>query len=233
MLDILVILDRSGSMQDAKADHEGGLRSFVEDQRQIEGDVRFTFVRFDTHQPCEIVYDRVTLDQVTKIELVPRGGTPLLDAIGKALAHLEAKRTPAEGDQVVCLIVTDGEENESREWTKERVRARVTELEAKGWTFLFLGANVDAFHEAAAVGVGHGTTMDYDNSPVGVAQAYAATSSNLRGARAYACASPGDLKGFSENLNYTAQQRTSAKGQTTNGPVSGSSAPAPDEKAEG
>lgn len=175
MLDLLVILDRSGSMQDAKADHEGGLKSFVEDNRKLAGDVRFTLIQFDTTNPCEVVYDRVALDDVQTIALVPRGGTPLYDAMGRALDHL----TKHQPDEVICMVITDGDENESKEWTKDRVKARVKELETRGWTFLFLGANIDAFAAGAAVGAQAGTTLSFNaQSHNGIAAMYNATLSN-------------------------------------------------------
>lgn len=208
MLDILVILDRSGSMQHAKSDHEGGLKSFVEDQKSLAGDVRFTFVRFDSYDPCEIVYDRVPLDHVTDIQLVPRGGTPLLDAMGKALAHLEGRQILNQSERTVCMVITDGQENESREWSKAQVAARVKDLEAKSWVFLFLGANIDSFSEAGSVGVSAMMAMDFSNDAQGVKAAYAATSSNLRGARCTATESD-----FRSSMNYTDDQRASAKGK--------------------
>jgi len=187
-LDLLVILDRSGSMQDAKKDHEGGLRSFIKEQRELEGDVRLTFVQFDTHNPCEIIYDRTPLEEVKDedIVLVPRGGTPLLHAIGAAVSHLRDKLKRAKS-RVVTMVITDGEENESHrtgpEWTKTRVRALKDELEQAGWTFLFLGANVDAFAEAATLGVASAFALGYTNAGPQVAAAYGATSANLRSAR--------------------------------------------------
>jgi Mg-chelatase subunit ChlD len=150
-LDILVILDRSGSMQDAKSDHEGGLRSFVEDQRSLAGEVRFTLVQFDTTDPCEVVYDRVALDLVTDVTLVPRGGTPLLDAMGLAIAHLKKQQALAPAAHTLVMVVTDGEENSSHEWSKAQVKALVDELEKGTGKVLYLGANVDAFAEAGAV----------------------------------------------------------------------------------
>ena len=114
-LDILLILDRSGSMQERKADHEGGVRSFVEDQRQLEGDVRFTLVQFDTNDPCEIVYDRVPITAVGPIHLIPRGGTPLLDAVGKAVAHLRLRQTTEPSASGI---------SSGRSWPVERSRMR-------------------------------------------------------------------------------------------------------------
>lgn len=180
VLDILVVLDRSGSMATARADHEGGLKSFVEDQAKLPGEVRFTLVQFDSHDPCEVVYDRVPIGDVKDIVLIPRGGTPLLDAVGRALAHLSAKTDNAH---VIVMVVTDGEENESREWTKARVAARVAELEKAGWAFLFLGSALDSFSDAHAIGVKSSTFMAFDNTSGSVGAAYAAMASNTTDAR--------------------------------------------------
>lgn len=210
-LDLLVILDRSGSMQSAKSDHEGGLRSFIDDQRSIGGDVRLTLVQFDTAEPCEIIYDRTTLADVKDVVLIPRGGTPLLDAVGSAVAHLRAQ-VPAGGN-VVVLVITDGEENASTEWTKERVKALVTELEANNWSFLFLGANVDAFAESSSMGMGWVRAMGYSNlAGAGtVAAAYAATASNLMRTRdALDAGMP--MAMASSCLSYSDEQRDSAMG---------------------
>lgn len=208
-IDVLVILDRSGSMQSAKADHEGGLRSFVNDQKQLDGDVRFTLVQFDTTEPCEIVYDRTPIADVKAITLTPRGGTPLLDAIGLATSHLE-KHTP---ETVVCMVITDGEENESREWTKPRIKQRVTDLEKAGWTFLFLGAGIDAFAEAGALGFSAAATLDSAHSGVGLRAAYMATSHNFAGMRMASATRSLSPQARASAMSYTKTQRSAAIGK--------------------
>jgi Mg-chelatase subunit ChlD len=154
--EFVVILDRSGSMQEAKNDHIGGLRSFIEDQRKLMGNVCFTLIQFDDANPCEVVLDREPMASIDtgKIDLVPRGGTPLLDAIGLAIARFKTALGDDKPDQVVVMIITDGEENASREFTRDRVKALIGECEKElGWTFLYLGANVDAFDEARGLGI--------------------------------------------------------------------------------
>jgi hypothetical protein len=182
-LDILVILDRSGSMESAKSDHEGGLRSFVDDQRSLPGEVRFTLVQFDTINPCEIVYDRVPIASVGTITLVPRGGTPLLDAMGLALAHLTTQHAADPARHTIVMVVTDGEENASKEWDLPRVKQLVTELETTGGQVLYLGANVDAFAEAGAVGVTHLHAMNYSNTSASVGAAYQVMTNKVSTAR--------------------------------------------------
>lgn len=209
--EIVVILDRSGSMQTAKADHEGGLRSFVEDQKSLAGDVRFTLIQFDSTDPCEVVYDGTPIADVGGIDLVPRGGTPLLDAIGKAAAHVEKRVAERKPDQIIVMVITDGEENQSREWTRDRIKQRVTELEASGWKFLFLGANIDSFAEAAAIGVSHGTSMDFANNTVGAKALYRGLSANVRSARV-AAQNGASKTAVYACCNFSDEQRAAAMG---------------------
>jgi uncharacterized protein YegL len=204
--DILVILDRSGSMQDAKADHEGGLRSFVEDQRAMGGDVRFTLVQFDTQNPCELVYDRVPIDTVARIELVPRGGTPLHDAIGKAVAHLKARQAQEPSSQTLVMIVTDGQENSSTEWTLSRVKALVTELEQAQVKVLFLGANIDAFAEGGAMGVAYAGTMPFNQNSASVGAAYSVTSRKVLRSR-HLHQTGASAMSVNAALDYTEEER--------------------------
>lgn len=214
--EIVVILDRSGSMQSAKSDHEGGLNSFVQDQKGLAGDVRFTLVQFDSEEPCDIVYDGVPIQDVAKCALIPRGGTPLLDAIGKAVAHVAARvdTLTVKPQQVVVMVITDGEENSSREWTLPRIKQLIQEREGPhGWKFLFLGANVDAFSEAGRLGIAMASSMQFAQNPQSVNAAYHATSQNMMSAR-QAFAGGASQVGAYRNYTYTDEQRTSVAGGT-------------------
>lgn len=169
--EIVVLLDRSGSMQTQKSDHEGGLRSFVDDQKSLAGDVRFTLIQFDTESPCDVIYDGVPITDVKDIFLIPRGGTPLLDAVLKSTAHVE-RRIGADKPNVLFMIITDGEENSSREAKRDVVKQRIADLESKGWVFLFLGANIDAFHEASSIGASVVRACNFVGNAASVAALY-------------------------------------------------------------
>lgn len=203
MIDVMVLLDRSGSMERAKADHEGGMRNFVEEQRSAPGEARFTFIQFDSHNPCEIIYDRAHFDAVTDIKLIPRGSTPLLDAVGKSLAHLEMKQAESPADATVVMIITDGLENASTEWTKDRVKSRIQALKKKGYTFVFLGANIDAFAEGGGLGIGRGTTLCFAESAT--MDTYQILSSNLYAGRGIA--EGGDFGGVGASMTFTEDDR--------------------------
>jgi hypothetical protein len=205
-LDILLVLDRSGSMQSRKADHEGGVRAFVEDQRTLAGDVRFTLVQFDSTDPCEIVYDRVPLDAVDAITLIPRGATPLLDAVGRAVAHLRARQGTEPSQSTLIMVVTDGEENASTEWTKDRVKALLGEIAAAGGTTLFLGADIDAFHEAGSLGVSMAHALNIPNQAANLVAAYAVTSHKVKTARAL-LRGGASAQAVSASLDYLVAER--------------------------
>jgi len=161
---IAVVLDRSGSMHSVKADTEGGLRAFLAAQHEAPGETTVSLYQFDTHY--EAVYENTPLAEVPAFELHPRGGTALLDAIGytvggvgEQLAAMDEDDRPGE---VVLVILTDGQENSSREYTLARVKELLTAKQADdGWVVVFLGADQDAFTVGAGMGVAAGTTLSY------------------------------------------------------------------------
>lgn len=216
-IDVIVLLDRSGSMETGRADHEGGLRSFVRDQRRLAGDVRLTFIRFDSHDPFEVVLDGIPLEDVREedLTLIPRGGTPLLDAVGRTVVHMEARLKEASPppEQVVLLIITDGGENSSREYTKEKVRELITAKEQGGlWRSLYLGANVDAFAEARGLGIAAAGALDYHANPLGIAAMYCSISDNLGAARMVRAGGASQGQAYSA-LDFMEHQRSWSAGQ--------------------
>lgn len=215
--EIVVILDRSGSMQASKSDHEGGLRSFVEDQKALAGDVRFTLVQFDSGDPCEVVYDGVPIAEVGEIKLTPRGGTPLLDAIGLATSHVEKRLEGKKPDQVVVMVITDGEENSSKEWTRERVKQRIEELEKGQWKFLYLGANVDAFHEAGQFGLTSTAAMNFAATPDAVRAMYGTMSRKTMSNRQHVNslkAAGQSIQSSDLDYDFTDEERAASSGDT-------------------
>jgi hypothetical protein len=212
--EICVLLDRSGSMAANRAEHEGGLNGFIDEQRKLEGEVRFTFIKFDGNNPCDIQYDGVPLADVGRCTLEPRGNTPLLDAIGKSVNHLHERLKTLKKKQapgaVVFLIITDGAENASREYTKEAVRGLIQQRETDDkWRFVFLGANIDAFGEAGKLGVAEARTSGFVNNAVGTQSAYGALASNVKSMRR-ARAGGQSVEASYSTLEFTEEQRREA-----------------------
>ena len=177
--EIILIADRSGSMSSIREDAQGGINEFVRSQKKEPGEANFTLVEFDTQ--IDAVYKQTDIKHVADYELQPRGGTALYDAIGMTLFNADEIKTTGKK---ICVIVTDGDENSSREWSQQAVFDRIEELKEKGWDFLFLAANQDAMSTGMSLGMDAGETVTFDASAVGAASAYAATTNyvgNLRG----------------------------------------------------
>ena len=156
LTDITMVIDRSGSMQSIQSDAEGGINSFIEQQKQEPGEANVTLVQFDTDY--EFVHSGVPISQVSAFKLVPRGSTALLDAVGRAInetgARLAAMEESLRPGLVVFVIVTDGEENSSREFTRDQIRTMVEHQQsAYKWQFTFLAANQDAFAAGGSMGI--------------------------------------------------------------------------------
>lgn len=156
--DIIVILDRSGSMETMKFDMLGGLWQFVKDQKAVKGNAYFTLVQFNSE--WELVYDSVNIQEVDVLELEPRGNTALLDAIGLTFARLYSVHR-----NQICVIITDGLENASTEFTKADIVSMIEAREKLGWKFIYLGANQDAIQEGVGLGITwqNCTTFDVSN----------------------------------------------------------------------
>jgi hypothetical protein len=145
------LLDRSGSMESCIDDTIEGFNTFVESQKEFGGTM--TLCLFD-HE-FNTVYDKVPIAQVnplTRDTYVPRGGTALHDAMGQVLKMNMS-------DDVMVIILTDGEENSSSKYTAAHVKDLV---DTKPWKFVYLGANQDAV--LTAQGLGIQTSMEYDTS---------------------------------------------------------------------
>src|SRR6185369_4884147 len=153
---ICLILDRSGSMAGRESDVVGGVNTFIEEQKKLPDPACMAFVRFDT-DAIERFRQMQNISEVSpmnKEEYQPRGGTPLLDAIGQTINGLDSDWKKENPDRAIVVIVTDGEENSSREYTKEKIKDMIKAREDSGkWSFIYLGANVDSFANAGSMGI--------------------------------------------------------------------------------
>jgi uncharacterized protein YegL len=168
LTEIIVILDRSGSMSAIRQDMEGGFDSFIADQVLLPGQCKVTLVRFD--DVVELVYQGVSVRRVPKLELVPRGATAMYDAIGfthdAVSTRLRQTREEARPARVLVVVITDGCENASQTYDRQRVFARIRKKrDVDGWEFVYFGANQDAFAAGQAIGIEKAFT--YAGTPAG------------------------------------------------------------------
>jgi Mg-chelatase subunit ChlD len=196
---LYILLDRSGSMASMAGDVIGGFNNLLADQKADGPDARITLVQFDSNDAQEVIIDAQRITQAAPLTagtFQPRGGTPLLDATGRliarAAARAESRRHLDKAKEAVLFVtITDGEENQSREYTREHIRTLIRAHEAQGWTFVFLGAGIDAYAEAGGIGVDARSTQAWAPDGAGAQAAFAATSAamvtrrqKLRGGRA-------------------------------------------------
>lgn len=162
-------------MESCRDDTIGGFNSFLREQQAMGGTL--SLIQFD-HE-YQVTYASKPIGDVeplTTETFKPRGSTALLDAIGRTI-----KETMAPTPSVV--ILTDGLENASREYTKAHIKDLIEQKTKDGWTFAYLGANQDAFAEASSMGIAPGCTMNYDvrNTPVAFRALSAAMSAQASG----------------------------------------------------
>ena len=177
-------------MESVKADTIGGFNAFLKDQKLAPGAANMSLSQFDTI--FDVIYEGKPIAEAPELSpstFVPRGGTALLDAIGRNInrtgARLSVMQEQDRPGKVLFIILTDGEENSSREFSREKVFAMIThQREAYKWEFLFLGANQDAIQAGANIGIGALNAMSYASNPQGTADAFASTSQATRSLRA-------------------------------------------------
>lgn len=162
---LVILVDRSGSMRAVKDDTEGGLRAFLDAQRDVPGETRVTLRRFDHEH--ETLYTGIPLEEAPAFELKPRGWTALLDAIGSSVAetddHIASLPEGDRPDEVVLVVLTDGAENASKEWKHSQIKTLLKAKQDAGWTVVFLGADQDAITVAAGMGISRDTSLAYDS----------------------------------------------------------------------
>ena len=194
---VVLVVDRSGSMNDICSDMEGGIASLLASQEEFGDRCLVTIAQFDDEY--EIVAERTPLTELAPYQLKPRGMTALLDAIGRTITTtktwLDDLTETERPRRILCVVVTDGMENSSREWSRLQVMDSVKARIAEGWDFTFLGANQDAIEEGSAMGFAAEQSLTYDASSEGTRSAFKTVSRKISHQMMQA---PGAAYAFSE-----------------------------------
>ena len=174
-IELVMILDRSGSMHGLEADTIGGFNAMIEKEKKLGIDVRVTTVLFN--DKIDRLYEHREIQSVrpmTERTYETGGTTALLDAVGKTILHMEQSgAADRQGTKVIVVIITDGMENASTEFTKAKIKELISDKQEKaGWDFIYLGANIDAAEEADAIGVRKANAVTYKNTSSGVRANY-------------------------------------------------------------
>ena len=194
LTELVMILDRSGSMGGLESDTIGGYNGMLKKQRETEGEVLVSTVLFDN--VSEVLYDRVPLDkmpEMTEKEYYVRGCTALLDAVGGAIYHIgnihKYAREEDRPEKTIFVITMDGMENASHEYSYDRVKQMVEgQKEKYGWEFLFLGANIDAIATAGRFGISADRAANFNSDHAGTALNYDVLGETVKAMRC--CAAP-------------------------------------------
>ena len=161
-LNIRLVLDRSGSMSSCKEETVASINEYINEIQKETVEGVFTLSTFD-NRSIEIPISRIPIRELTTLGddiLMPRGGTPLYDAIGIAVHDLSTF-THTGNEKKVLVIVTDGYENASREYTSDAIKQLIEEKTKEGWLILYLGADHDAFIQSRHMGFETAKTLHY------------------------------------------------------------------------
>lgn len=175
---IICILDRSGSMRELAEDTIGGYNTFIENQKKESGRAEVTTILFDDQYSK--ITDAVDLQEMTELtsaEYYARGTTALLDSVGRTIMEVAGKMEsqgicPAKR-RVIIMMMTDGKENASREYNKAAVKSLIEKTANDyGWNYIFMGANIDAVTEAGSIGIKKKFASNYSHDEEGVSMTF-------------------------------------------------------------
>jgi len=171
---ICMILDRTGSMESIKQDTIGGFNSYIAAQKSLPTPATFTLVQFDSQDPFEVIHkftDIQIVPDLTGQTYMPRASTPLYDAVGRGINDLKASLgTLPEAlrpKKIVMVIVTDGQENASREFTGAQVRKMIADAKETGWQFVFLSADESAISDSSSLNIDASNAAFFKKSKAG------------------------------------------------------------------
>jgi uncharacterized protein YegL len=175
--EIACIIDMSGSMTPIRNDAIGGFNTFLQDQQKLPDKANMTTVLFDDQYI--LLNDGVdvqTIKPLTSKTYVPRGTTALYDAIGRTINAIDARVSGKKDQKAIVAILTDGQENASREFNKVKIMDLIKDREKSGWMFIYLSASASAFADASAIGISSTNTMSFSHDSRGTHKAYSSMS---------------------------------------------------------
>lgn len=164
-LDVVFLLDMSGSMQGMEEDTIGGYNGYLDNMK--DSDAKVTTVLFNGSH--EMITNGKCIKNVKKLsrkQYIPGGSTALLDAIGDTIKYMDDKCS----NKVLFIITTDGEENSSRRYTKEDIKKLINIHD--NWEFIYLGADIDSYSEASSIGIKSNRTSNYKKTSKGVSKLF-------------------------------------------------------------
>ncbi|MBC7528936.1 MAG: VWA domain-containing protein [Chthonomonadaceae bacterium] len=183
------VLDRSGSMNVIVQETIDGFNRFLADQKSEASEATFTLVQFDDeYEILQNVVPLASVEPLTVRTFVPRGSTALLDAVGETMQrtgkHLADLPEAERPERVIFVVLTDGMENASHEYTYPKIAAMIQHQREKyGWEFVFLGANQDAMNTASEMGMDRMDALSFAGNAASAPLAFDQLSRNVKAKR--------------------------------------------------
>ena len=165
-LDLIFVIDKSGSMWGSEEDTMGGFNAFIEKEKDKEFNTKVTTILFN--DGYEVLYERKAIedvDELTSREYFVGGSTALLDAIGRTITSLNHKIE----NKALFVVMTDGMENSSVEYSKKQIKNMIS---SHSWEFIFIGADIDSYNEAGSIGFKKSRIANYEKSKNGIDDAH-------------------------------------------------------------
>jgi hypothetical protein len=198
LTEIVCIIDRSTSIRTnsmIKSTIEG-FNSLLAKQKAEPGECKMTVVLFDGDRSnpasaYEMRYDGENIqlvEELTEDNFIPKGMTALYDSIGRTVDSIKTRlsNTPADErpGKTIVAIITDGEENSSVEYKKDTIKKMIEVMEKEyNWTFMFIGAGIDAMADGTAIGASLYNTVSFASTSGDTIKAYNKMSSVLSRSR--------------------------------------------------
>lgn len=168
-LDIIFLLDRSGSMSGSENNTINSYNSYLSKQKKNKYLTKITTILFDDQY--EMLFNRENIQEVkylTNKEYYVRGCTALYDAIGKTINFYSRQIK----NKVLFIIITDGLENASREYNKQQIQELIKSQ--KSWEFIYIGANIDSYSEGMNIGIKRSNIANYSKTKTGIDNLFSA-----------------------------------------------------------
>lgn len=175
LIELVFILDKSGSMSGKEEDVVGGFNATLNSQK--DNNALVTTVLFSNTD--FMLIDRKPIKEVKELkrkDFVVGGCTALIDAIGNNIKHIETIHKYAENkpNKTLFVIMTDGLENASTKYSSDEIKKKIEKKKEEGWEFLFLGANIDAVETTKMYGIREDRSINYHNDKRGIKKSFGA-----------------------------------------------------------
>ena len=205
LVELVFIIDRSGSMSGLEEDTIRGFNDMVLKQKDIKGEALISTILFDDR--FDVLHNRLDIKSVvplTRHDYYVRGTTALLDAIGRSIRKISDLHHMLKDEfipeKVLFVITTDGMENASREFSYKQIKSLIQEKTAMGWEFIFLGANIDAAAEANKIGSATERSANYRADSEGTSVNYQELNQTISHLRATKSINANWSKGIDEQF---------------------------------